>query len=72
MANGKRPLVNTFYMRCLGHLLDLKWAAKVSKSDVLEEKTSFQSVFDLSKQRRMRWLGHVVQMNDDRIPEELL
>ena len=67
----KRPLVNTLYIRCLGRLLDLKWAAKVSKSDVLEEKTNFPRVFDLLKQRRMRWLGHVVQMNDDRIPEEL-
>ena len=68
----KRPLVNTLYIRCLGRLLDLKWAAKVSKSDVLEEKTNFPRVFDLMlKQRRMRWLGHVVQMNDDRIPEEL-
>ena len=59
-------------MRYLGRLLDLKWAAKVRKSDVLEEKTNFPSVFDQLKQRRMRWLGHVVQVNDDRIPEEFL
>ena len=59
-------------MRYLGRLLDLKWAAKVSKSDVLEEKTNFPSVFDQLKQRRMRLLGHVVQVNDDRIPEEFL
>ena len=59
-------------MRYLGRLLDLKWAAKVRKSDVLEEKTNFPSVFDQLKQRRMRWLGHVVQVNNDRIPEEFL
>ena len=53
LANGKRPLVNTFYMRCLGCLLYLKWAGKVSKSDVLEEKTNFPSVFDPLKERRM-------------------
>ena len=59
-------------MRYLGRLLDLKWADKVSKSNVLEVKTNFPSVFDQLKQRRMRWLGHVVQVNDDRIPEEFL
>ena len=72
LANGKHPLVNTFYMCCLGRLLNLKWAAKVNKSDVLEGKTNFPSVFNLLKQRWMRWLSHVAKMNDDRTPEELL
>ena len=29
-------------------------------------------IADLLKYRRLRWLGHIARMNDDRLPKQLL
>ena len=36
------------------------------------ERAGIPSMNTLLKQRRMRWLGHVVSMDDGRIPKDLL
>ncbi|XP_069170374.1 uncharacterized protein [Procambarus clarkii] len=58
-------------MRCLRHILDITWQDKVTNNNVLE-RARITSMYTMLKQRRMRWLGHVVRMGDGRIPKDLL
>lgn len=63
--------LNAFHMRCLRRILNITWQDKVPNSTVLE-RANYTSMYTLLKQRRMRWLGHVVRMDDGRIPKDLL
>ncbi len=63
--------LNAFHMRCLRHILGIKWQDKVPNTTVLE-RSGMPSMYCLLKQRRMRWLGHVSRMQDGRIPKDLL
>ena len=63
--------LNAFHMRCLRRILDVRWQDKVSNTTVLD-RAGILSMYSLLKQRRMRWLGHVVRMDDGRIPKDLL
>ena len=69
-AQQERKL-NTFHMRCLRRILHITWQDRVTNNSVLE-RAGIPSMFTLLKQRRMRWLGHVVRMVDGRIPKDLL
>ena len=53
------------------HILNITWQDKVPLNTVLE-RAECTSMSTLLKQRRMRWLGHVVLMDDGRIPKDLL
>ena len=63
--------LNVFHMRCPTCILGITWKDKVTNKVVLE-KAGIPSLYTLLKQRRMRWLGHVTRMKDDRIPKDLL
>ena len=69
-ARQERKL-NAFHMRCLRRILNITWQDKVANNTVLE-RDGCTSMFTLLKQRRKRWLGHVVRMDDGRIPKDLL
>jgi len=62
---------NVFHMHCLRRNLGITWQDKVSNKVELE-KVGIPSLYTLLKQRRMRWLGHVIRMKDGRIPKDLL
>ncbi|XP_050707960.1 uncharacterized protein LOC126993145 [Eriocheir sinensis] len=69
-ARQERKL-NSLHMRCLRRILNITWQDKITNNTVLE-RAGMTSMFTLLKQRRMRWLGHVVRMDDGRIPKDLL
>ncbi|XP_069191051.1 uncharacterized protein [Procambarus clarkii] len=69
-ARQERKL-NAYHMRCLRHILDITWQDKVTNNSVLG-RARILSMYLRLKLRRMRWLGHVVRMGDDRIPKDLL
>ena len=69
-ARQERKL-NTFHMRCFQRIFGITWQDKVPSRVVLERAGIF-SIYTLLKQRRLRWLGHVMRMADDRIPKDLL
>ena len=58
-------------MRCLHRILGITWQEKVINTIVLD-RAKVPSMYSLLKQRHLRWLGHVVRMEDDRIPKDLL
>ena len=63
--------LNAFHIRSLHRILNIIWQDKVPNNTVLE-RAGCTSMFTLLKQRRTRWLGHIVPMNDGRIPKDLL
>lgn len=69
-AKQERKL-NSFHMRCLRRILNIHWSDKVPNTQVLA-RTGLPTMFTLLRQRRLRWLGHVRRMKDDRIPKALL
>ena len=51
--------------------LCIYWQNKVTNADVLSRAGLLPSMYDLLRQRRLRWLGHVRRMEDGRIPKHI-
>ena len=62
-------MLNTFHMRCLRRILSIIWQDKVPNNTVLQ-RPEIPSMYTLLK--HLRWLGHVVRMDDGQIPKDLL
>ena len=69
-ARQERKL-KVFQLGYLRRILNITWQDKVSNKTILE-RAETPSMYTLLKQRRLRWLGHVVRMDDSRIPKDLL
>ena len=69
-AKHERKL-NTFHLRCLRKLLNIKWQDRVPNVEVLK-KVGIPSMQALLGKRRLRWLGHVHRMDNSRIPRQIL
>lgn len=63
--------LNGFHCRCLRKLLNINWQERVTNVEVLE-RTGSVSVHTLVRRRRLRWVGHVVRMENNRIPKKIL
>ena len=63
--------LSAFHLRCLRRLLGITWQDRVTNIDVLA-RAGLPSMFSILTTRRMRWLGHVIRMDDGRIPKDLL
>ena len=50
-------------------LLGITWKDKVRNEDI-RNQTKLQRMYLIIKERRPRWLGHVLRMEDDRIPKQ--
>ena len=69
-AKQERKL-NTFHLRCLRKLLNIRWQDRVPNVEVLS-RADIPSVHALLGKRRLRWLGHVHRMDKHRIPRQIL
>ena len=58
-------------MRALRSILGIKWHDKVSNVQILDQAdcTSIESLLIKSQ---LRWTGHVIRMEDNRMPKQLL
>ena len=63
--------LNAFHMKCLRRILGIKWTDKVTNNDVLDQ-ANVHSLTSIIRQQRLRWLGHVTRMDDNRIPKQIL
>lgn len=68
---GQEKKLNIFHLRCLRKLLNIKWQDRVPNSRVLE-RAGLTSIMTILSKRRMRWLGHVRRMDNNRIPKQFL
>nr|VZI34508.1 unnamed protein product [Spirometra erinaceieuropaei] len=62
--------LNHFYLSCLRRILRLKWQDRIPATDVLE-RTRILSIYAILRQIQLRWSGHLVRMDDERLPKRL-
>nr|VZI30317.1 unnamed protein product [Spirometra erinaceieuropaei] len=62
--------LNHFHLSCLRRIQRLKWQDRILDSDVLE-RTGILSIYAILRQIQLRWSGHLVRMDDDRLPKRL-
>ena len=62
--------LNRFHLNCLRKLLRIKWQDKVPDNEVLRHAES-TSVHTMLKRAQLRWSGHVVRMDDERLPKRM-
>jgi hypothetical protein len=64
-------LLERFHMRSLRSILGIKWQDRITHLEVLDraETTSIEAMI---MKAQLRWTGHVIRMDDSRIPKQLL
>ena len=63
--------LNSFHMRCLRRILNIKWQDRITNEEVLRQ-AGIPSLFETLRRNRLRWLGHVSRMDDTRLPKRVL
>ena len=63
-------LLEQFHQRCLRQILNIKWYNRISNVKVLE-KARMPSIEAMLTQSQLRWSGHLVRMEDSRLPKQL-
>ena len=58
-------------MNSLRKKLDVTWKEKVPNVEIFR-RTNCVSVENLLNRNRLRWVGHVIRMSDDRLPKQML
>jgi Reverse transcriptase (RNA-dependent DNA polymerase) len=60
-----------FHQQCLRRVLMIGWKSFVPDTEILK-KAGIQSIESTILKYRLRWLGHVVRLQDSRLPKQLL
>ena len=71
LSSVQEKKINTFHLRCLRRILGITWQHKITNEEVLR-RTGLTTMYFILSQRRLRWLGHVLRMGEERIPKSLL
>nr|VZI32226.1 unnamed protein product [Spirometra erinaceieuropaei] len=62
--------LNHFHLSCLRRILRLNWQDRIPDTEVLE-RTGILSIYLMLRQMQLRWSGHLVRMDDERLPKSL-
>nr|VZI29402.1 unnamed protein product [Spirometra erinaceieuropaei] len=62
--------LNHFHLSCLRRILRLSWRDRIPDTDVLK-RTGILSIYAILRQMQLRWSGHLVRMDDERLPKRL-
>ena len=63
--------LEAYHIQCLQKILNISWKDKVTHNEILS-RTSCKSIEYLVAQRQLRWAGHVIRMEDVRLPKRVL
>ena len=63
--------LEAFQQRSLRSIMRVKWEEKTPHSEVLE-RAKCCSIESILKKRQLQWAGHIVRMDDERLPKILL
>ena len=64
-------LLERFHMFSLQKILGITWRDKIPHRTILE-RTKCVSLENIVNRNRLRWVGHVARMTDNRLPKQLL
>jgi len=64
-------LLEQFHQRHLRRILNIRWQDRIPNVTVLQ-RAKLPSIETILLQTQLRWAGHVVRMEDSRIPKQLL
>nr|VZI49892.1 unnamed protein product [Spirometra erinaceieuropaei] len=59
-----------FHLSCLRRILRQNWQDRIPDTDVLE-RTGMLSIHAILRQMQLRWSGHLVRTDDERLPKRL-
>ena len=62
--------LDQFHLRCLRRLLGIRWEDRVTNQEVLR-RAALPGIEALIIQSQLRWSGHVMRMEDSRLPKQL-
>nr|VZI29711.1 unnamed protein product [Spirometra erinaceieuropaei] len=62
--------LNHFHLICLRRILRLNWQDRIPDTDV-PEQTGILSIYTMLRQKQLCWTGHLVRMDDERLPKRL-
>ncbi|VDL93871.1 unnamed protein product [Schistocephalus solidus] len=60
-----------FHLSCFRRILKLSWQDRIPDTEVLE-RTGILSIYAQLKQLQLRWSGHLVRMDNGRLPKRLI
>ena len=63
-------ILEGFHQRCLRQILRIKWQSHVSDTEVLG-KTGLPSIQSMVMKSCLRWVGHIVRMDDSCLSRQL-
>ena len=63
--------LSTFMMRQLRDIMSGKWYDKITNEEILR-RANLPCMADILIERNLRWVGHVLRMDNDRLPRQLL
>ncbi|VDL91699.1 unnamed protein product [Schistocephalus solidus] len=61
---------NHFHPSCLRRILKIGWQDRIPDTEVLE-RTGILSSHAMLRQVQLRWSGHLVRMDDERLPKRI-
>ncbi|XP_061188795.1 uncharacterized protein LOC133196968 [Saccostrea echinata] len=71
VTNNITQKLDTFQTRCLRRILKIFWPNKISNEE-LYERTQTAAISDQIKEKRWKWIGHVLRMETSDIPRVAL
>ena len=63
-------LLERFHQNCLRRILKVKWQSHVPDTEILE-KAKCLNIESMIITAQLRWTGHIVRMNDERLPKQI-
>ena len=63
--------LSAFYNRCLRRIMGITWTDRISNRR-LYEMSNQTSLITILRKKRLNWFGHVVRMNNTRLPNRLM
>lgn len=63
--------LEAYHIQCLQRILNISWEDKITHNEILR-RTGCKSIEYMAAQRQLRWVGHVIRMEDERLPKQVL
>jgi len=70
-CHTKEKKVEATHHKFQQRLLRISWKDKV-RNETVRQQTKLEELNLIIKERRLRWLGHVLRMEDNRIPKQAM